>query len=697
MHRLWAVHASSSAATCSTLRLTSVEAAKPLSPALTCVAFGGARRCYAANPNEYRVAAAYDAPTMKYFAEGHDVDFKEDVRAKLKEISQQRQKGLGSKHWSLNPQQAMQQLRLLASNNLLSFAEIVSTPSHFLSFYEVLATYDTNLAIVAAEHFAFATLVAKLGRSESRRHILEEVDWLRTVGTTAWRDLSADGSPFCTEAQYSITNKTVTFRGQGKFAVVASGSADYAIISADLLTSGSKPVSMGPKVFLVQLRDKSGKCLPGITIHPIDETTAHSGLDLGIVHFQEHVVSRDSLLLPFTIGDDGTVEGGGKFQPLDGITTTRHLAEGAVGIGLAKRLLSELVAFVSRRKVVGPTGRREHFLFGLQHIQVRVVDLVCAMYMCIAGWHRCQTFMCNPTYTPNTEEKLQFESTVFSIRKLVRDIHEVMNDVLGPHTAFASSGVAEASSYLAWSSYECDLADRLKSIAKECALKKVGASHAGLRVTSPMGAMNLITRFMRNPFFSPRSSEMARHLIFHSHRYLQLRRALLTSRNAEEKRGPEHVWYDWNTIRYRELMDCGNAFIDMYLIETMMDETSRCLDIRGRKVLRDLNRTYSLSRMEQGLPQLVLTGMIPQRQMKLVHEQHDHISTAMASQCFCLVESLQVPKEFLSPVGYQMETHYTIPGTSSYVSHSTDVTAAAMDDQDGEIDLLHGLDKEDKQ
>lgn len=648
--------------------------------------------------SSYRLEPAYEPATMVYLADGVDTDYKQQVREALVKLTHNPSRKLGMVEAELTTMQTLQQLRLLSTSGLLSFAEIASTPRHFLSYYEILATCDSNLAIVAAEHLTFATTLAKFGRSDFCGDILNGVDSFRTVGAMAVNELLIDEPPYSTEVRFDRLSQKLLLRGAGKFGIVNALTASYAIVSATLTLSSTE--SRGTKLFLVRLRDADGVLLPGVSVSPVDQTAAHEGAALGVIHFDNVQLSRDDLLLPYTLTETGDIIGGENVRPLDDVTTSRMLSTAAIAAGLSKRMITDAVCFSANRATVGPSGNRDHLLLGLQHIQCDLVDLVVRLYTYLAGWHRVQESFCDPHSVPTREHEIQLAGIVHNFRSLVADVAAYLTKTARVHAMFVNSRVAEANSFLSLTQVGTDSSLLIRQVGVESIVANVGTTHWGWKVTNSLKGMGVVKRMLQNPLFSPHLSDMGRHLIFFGHKHYTLKHKLSSSRRLQERYGYEHVWYDWNAFKHRDVVACGDAFCEMFFIDTLMQETSKCLDLKGRRLLRDMNWTYSLSCMQKSSALLVREQLISSRRLRVIDEHFDNLCTLVAPQCVNLVESLKVPSSFLSPLSKPLAHYYSIPGT--FVSGGDEVEVAGIRDEtkedqeniveeDEPFDLLHGL------
>ncbi|EPY16036.1 hypothetical protein STCU_11593 [Strigomonas culicis] len=161
-------------------------------------------------------------------------------------------------------------------------------------------------------------------------------------------------------------------------------------------------------------------------------------------------------------------------------------------------------------------------------------------------------------------------------------------------------------------------------------------------------------------------------------------------------------------FRHREVVHCGEAFMEMYLLEVLMDETQKCADPRGRKIIRDIGWVYALTRQMDRLDYILSKKMLSTNKAIILASHLDNIVTVLAPQCVNLVDAMEVPAAFRAPcAAADMEPYWTIPGTNTHIERGDTValhkdkererrehTKAGQEEireEAEEFDLFHGL------
>jgi hypothetical protein len=725
--------------------INAVATSAALSPLLT------SRRCYMRRSTpqyfeidpsrqSYAMEAAFEEPTFRFISEGIDVDFKEEVREALKRALPPPPSNFTQRDTEciLKLPQIVQVFQRLCRQQLVSYAQVRSTPRRLASFYETLATANPALALLAAEHYTFAGLVATHAKRNVRDAVLANVDSGMSIGCIAEQELIAEGTPFNTEARYDAHEHCFVLRGTGKFGVVAAACAEWAVVTATLTLKAKE--NNGTHLFLVPLRGsgsasasekrqdssfvaRGGELLRGISMRPITgENDVMSGCGVAVLHFDNVRIPVDHILDPFRITSElkvGYVEGQDGAEPAtEVLRTRRRIATGAVYIGATKQFLTDVVVYTANKYVVGPDYRRNYPFFGLQHIQTPLVSMVAKSYVYLATWQQLLPVFTDPAGKgPSYEDHMRLAGTVHFLQENLLALHEFADRTMGIHGSFASTGSNAVSTLVQLRQEGLDSSALIREVAFKSITKNIGTTHWGWWLTSLMQPVfPALDRFVKNPMYSPRIADLGRHLIFFSHKHYTLKKRLRQSRELERRKGgSEHQWYDWVMFRHRTVVHCGEAFMEMYFLDVIMKETEKCSDPRGRKILRDIGWIYALSRQVDRLDFLLTSKMISCGKAEVLMGHFDNLVTVLAPQCVHLVEAMQVPRQFLAPcaAGDDMEACWTIPGTNTHIERGDRLTLhdaaksssrkgradpghekaeqEAMRESSEEFDLFHGL------
>ncbi|ESL09712.1 hypothetical protein TRSC58_02564 [Trypanosoma rangeli SC58] len=662
----------------------------------------------------YSMEHAFEEPTFRFICEGREIDYRAEVRAALLEVIAKKPSNFVDRTdeaWLQEalPQRTVQLLRAVAKKQLLSFAQVKSTPQVFPAFFEVLATCSAPLALIAADHFTFAAMIATHGTNEMQKAILDDVDTCRVIGAIAHRELVADGAPLNTEARYDKDERCFVLRGEGKFAVVGVGFADWAIVTATLTLN--KQDNHGHHAFVVQLRE-GGALKKGVSMRPMQgEHPTMSASGVGVLHFDNVRIPVFAMLLPSRIvgGEVSVTDDADTPTLLQSLTLQMRLATAALYAGTLKRLLANVVPFIAQKNVVGPDGRRNYPFFGVQHVQTPLVKVIANSYVYLADWRRVLSVFAAPTTgrRPNYEDEMKLAGTVHFLQDTLLELHRFAHAFMGVHASLESTGNNDAALIVHLRQEGADLSSLIREVAFKSVTRSVGTSHWGWWLTSVLQSFAAVDRFVKNPFYSPRIADLGRHLIFFGHKHYRAKKRLRLSREIERRKGgAEHQWYDWVMFRHQQVLHCGEAYMEMYSMEVMMDETQACTDPRARKILRDIGWIYALGRQKDRLDYILTQQMLSPGNTNVLESHLDNLVTVLAPQCVNLVDAFQVPAAFRAACAAEsFEAYWTIPGTNTGIQRGDRVTffhakdfsgntkaeQEQMQELEEEWDLFHGL------
>lgn len=662
---------------------------------------------------EYTNDKAFDDPFMRMLFEGIDVDYKQAVRDALLAIVPPRETNFTARAdakaaLQMKPHAVvMRQLKDLSKKGLISFAKYKSTPSHFLSLYEVLATCSASLALSAAEHYTFGAFVAQYGRPNIQREVLHGIDDFTVVGTTATSELAADEAPYNTEARWDVFEGHFTLRGAAKIPVVNAATAEWAVVTATVTVG--KRTNRGTHLFFVRLR-QNGQPIPGVTIRLIDgeENNTLEGCGAGVVHFHEVRLSRENMMNTWEISSAGEVTpvaGVTEELPFDVLNYQRRLATGAMYVGMLKSALTASVHYSARRFVVGPDGNRRHPLLGVQSVQTACVDNLISTIMHLFAWLALQPAITNPHRSPTAEDLTRLAGVVHFLQQDILQVVAYSGKVLGPHHAMQSTLMHAASTMVSLRREGVDGSKLLREVAHRSVTLNHGTTHWGWRAANVLRSFASLDRFIKNPFYTPRVADLGRHLLFFSHKHFGVKQRLQRSREIERRSGAvEHMWYDWTMFRHLQVKHCGEAYMEQHLMDVIMQVAEKAYDMKARRLLRDIGWTFAVLRIVANLDYHLQERLLPLSKSIVATSHLDNMATVIAAQALNLVNILSIPERWCPPAG--SERYWTIPGTTTGVERSEAVEEyvepskadsnkkedqESLVEEEKERDLLHGL------
>lgn len=353
-----------------------------------------------------------------------------------------------------------------------------------------------------------------------------------------------------------------------------------------------------------------------------------------------------------------------------------RLATTAIAMGLIKKQVRDAVEYSAKQKVVGPTGYRDYPYLGLQEVQTPLMALtVKASVYCLA-WNRFLQQWCSlkatvahmpseasPSFRKNAEKKsdrptaspsgltrverhtctMQLAGLLYFMKEtLQHDLESYRLRYTGVHASFHSTGASVASAVMQLRVEGRNALDHVREVSHLSVLHNIGTAHWGWRFSSVARRFPFLHRLIQNPLYSPRIADLGRHYLFFAHKHFGVKKRLQRSLQIERRRGGrDHAWHDRRTFRHRDVIHCGEAFMEMHLLDAVMSEMQQCSgDLRARKILRDVGWIFALSRQAERLDYLVCTGQLSRHKAVILLPHLDNIITVFAPQARHVVESL---------------------------------------------------------
>jgi acyl-CoA oxidase len=604
---------------------------------------GGLHWCGRWIAANYKTPLDYEPVVMKYFCDGVHAEFKDEVRTLLVSNSSFNPANSNVSSVERDHEDRVRQLRALASSGLISTAQVRSTPWKFWSTYEVCALLSGSLALGAAAHFSLAAnVIAAHTASTEHAALLSKANECSILGTAAFAELFTEDAPLGTTATYNANSDTFTVQsaessGSNKFPVIHGVGAQFAVVVADLVHSQT---NYGPHMFVVPLRE--GRALTrGVTCRSIGRTAAVDSLAAAVLRFDNVSLPR-SALLSTTLDEKGQIQKrDDDTSPLLPLITNQRLAFAAVAVGRCKRLIHDIVNYTASREVVGPFGALDHPLLAVQHVQNRVVNALCELYMLIAAHHRVAAYFSDPLKSPEPEHYLQLALVSSKLIELMGTLGHLGGEVCGGQAVLSNSGFAEAVSMATLMREGASSTHVERLVAREIVVSDYGTASISGFVKNQLSA-GFMKRFVSNPFFSPTSQEISRYLILFNDREYAVRSTLSQKYKVAVRNGAEDVFFLWNNEEHREVAHMSAAYSDRFLVESMYDEIARCNDQQNRRVLRDIAWQFSLRRMEDDLTWLLKERLFAPRHISHLYLQLDNITNNVAHQAVHLVDDFKI-------------------------------------------------------
>lgn len=260
-------------------------------------------------------------------------------------------------------------------------------PKKSINFIEMLSHQDLSLMVKQGVNFGlFGLGVQNLGTAKHHEKYLNDIMNGKLKGGFAMTEVAggSDVQGVTTEAVYdhktcSFTLNTPTDGARKAFIGNAALHGEMMIVFAQLKMNKDAE-SEGVHAFLVPVRNKQGKILPGIEIEDCGEKVGLNGVDNGYISFSKVKVPHEMMLDRFASIDDkgqyqtDTPKKTARFFKMIGTLVTGRVAVSVASLSAAKNALAAVVPYADAREVFGTP------LLDKQSAQTRLFPLLADAY-----------------------------------------------------------------------------------------------------------------------------------------------------------------------------------------------------------------------------------------------------------------------------------------------------------------------------
>jgi acyl-CoA oxidase len=239
-------------------------------------------------------------------------------------------------------------------------------PRKSMNFVEMIAHHDLSFMVKQGVNFGlFGLGIQNLGTAKHHEKYLSDIMNGKLCGGFAMTEIAggSDVQSVKTEAVYdhatrSFTLNTPTDDARKAFIGNAAKHGEMMIVFAQLKMSKDAE-SEGVHAFLVPVRDKAGKTLPGITIDDCGEKIGLNGVDNAYLRFDQVKIPHEAMLDRFaTVNDKGQYHSDipkktARFFKMIGTLVTGRVALAAASLSGAKSALTAAITYADTREVFG--------------------------------------------------------------------------------------------------------------------------------------------------------------------------------------------------------------------------------------------------------------------------------------------------------------------------------------------------------
>lgn len=540
----------------------------------------------------------------------------------------------------------------------------------YFAIMETLSYHDLSLVIKFGVQFGlWGMSVMFLGTEKHYKKYLKDIGTLDLPGCFAMTETNHGSNVKGIETTATYDHKNRTFiihtpypNAQKEYIGNAARHGQMATVFAKLIIDGK---DYGVNAFVVPLRDKKGKTLPGITIGDCGLKMGLNGVDNGTIRFDNVAIPAENMLDRFA-----AVNEAGEFEspiPSDNrrfFTMLGTLVGGRIGIprsalSAAKSGLTIAITYGDQRRQFGPEGGSEVPILNYRMHQRRLIPLLAKTY----AMHFGLQYLTNRFLQRTEEEMQEIEALAAGMKSYVtwstRDILQECREACGGKGYLSENRIdALKNDTEIYTTFEGDNTVLMQLVAKS----RLAEFRKSFENMDSMGMLNYVyeqTRtviMQKNPMATRKTDEA--HLLddtFHKNAFEYREKVILASAAKRLKKlidgGLDS--YDAFNVAQHQMLDVAQAYLDRQMLEQFQLAVSAMEDEGVKAILTKLKQLFALSQIEENKGWYLEEGYMEAVKTKAIRKLVNQLCWEIRTDAVPLVESFDIPDSCLAaPIAF---------------------------------------------
>lgn len=552
-------------------------------------------------------------------------------------------------------------------------------PGMAVTGIEMLAQFDLSLMVKSGVQWGlFGGAIENLGTEKHHRKYIPDLINLDLLGCFAMTETGhgSDVQSLETTATYDPATQefvvhSPTPSARKDYIGGAALHAEVATVFAQLITAGE---SQGVHCFVVPLRDKDGKDLPGVTTSDDGHKGGLGAVDNGRIMFDNVRIPRDNLLNKY-----GDVDESGVYSsPIENVnkrffTMLGTLIRGRVSVGGSASAATEVALSIAgryalkRRQFTQAPGQ-EVLLMDYRMHQRRLLPLIARSYAYRFAQNQLVSRMdrLQREESPDPQESRELEGRAAGLKAAqtwhaTKAIQEAREACGGAGYLAENRLTTLKADTDVFTTFEGDNHVLFQLVAKELltsyaqevggldpvGMVKFAASTVADVVKERTAASQLIQRLI-----DARSSDED-HDLFDRGTQLNLfedreEHVLETAARRLRRAGKDPVEaFEVFNAAQDHVIRCGRVHIDRVVLEAFTAGIARCDNPEAQDLLRDVCSLYALSVIEDDLAWFMGHNRLSDQRAKTVTSLINDLLDKLRPHTLTLIEGFGVPEESL--------------------------------------------------
>jgi acyl-CoA oxidase len=535
----------------------------------------------------------------------------------------------------------------------------------YFAIMEALSYHDLSLVIKFGVQFGlFGMSVYFLGTEKHHKKYLKAIGSLELPGCFAMTETGHGSNVKGIETTATYDHKSRSFVVHTPNDLAVKEFIGNSAVHGQMGTTFAKLIvdgkDYGVGAFLVPLRDKSGKSLPGITIEDCGRKMGLNGVDNGKIRYTNVVIPYDNLLDRYAgVSDDGKFESPISSDNRRFFTMLGTLVGGRIGIprsGLSasKSGLTIAIRYSDKRKQFGPDEGTEVPILNYRTHQRRLMPLLANAY----ALHFSLRYLTD-RFLKRTEKDMQEIEALaaglksFATWNATHTLQECRESCGGKGYLSENRIDRLKNDSEIYTTFEGDNTVLMQLVAKSRLTEfKQAFGNMGL-----LGILNYVadqagTSISEKNPFTTRNTDDA-HLLdheFHLSAFRYRERDILTS---SAKRLKKHITsgmdsYDAFNVSQHHLVQVAFAHVERVILEQFVSQVEVTTDPGCQKVLRKLCQLFALSQIEKNKGWYLESGYMEAAKTKAIRKMVNQLCWEIRQEAVPLVDAFKIPESCLS-------------------------------------------------
>lgn len=530
----------------------------------------------------------------------------------------------------------------------------------YFAIMETLSYHDLSLVIKFGVQFGlFGMSVYFLGTEKHHKKYLNDIGTMELPGCFAMTETGHGSNVRGIETTATYQADTRTFiihtpspQAQKEFIGNAACHGEMATVFAKLIVNGK---DYGVSAFLVPLRDKKGKTLPGITIADCGRKMGLNGVDNGRIIFNNIEIPYDNLLDRFAqVTAEGVFESpitsdNKRFFTMLGTLVGGRIGIPRSGLSAAKSGLTIAIRYGDQRKQFGPEGGTEVPVLNYRTHQRRLIPLLANAY----ALHFALQYLTQRFLHRQEEEMQEIEALAAGLKAVATwnasATLQTCRECCGGKGYMSENRIdALKNDTEIYTTFEGDNTVLMQLVAKS-RLTEFKQEFGNMNL---FGILNYVADQAKtsltemNPIIVRNTDEA--HLLdveFHLNAFRYRERSILTSAAKRLKRHIDSGMdsFDAFNVCQHHLVQTAHAYIERITLEQFVLQVERTQDPGCKHILGKLCQLFALSQIDSNKGWYLENGYLEGVKTKAIRKMVNQLCWEIRHDAVPLVDAFQIP------------------------------------------------------